>query len=197
MDENTLPQAEAPLYSAPKLTTASARFGGFALSHLTFSVLLAVFSPFFLGALEALWPASEWLLPLIPILMMGMYFPMGVFASYLGEWTQPQTTRERFLAVAQPTAVAWAWVAVVLLSVNAEWNGSGDIVLAVVFTSFFLAAPSSIFVLCAIPFLSYKSTWWDLGAVGLLAGILPPLLFAWGSFSQSTRMEKKKRAAEG
>ncbi len=62
--------------------------------------------------------------------------------------------------------------------------------------SLFLAAPSSGFVLVALPLWGSLSrvedAALDLALIGMIAGILPPLLFAWGSFLQAVWMEKRR-----
>lgn len=174
----------------PAHTTQQERFGGFALAHLGLSCLS--FPLFWLGLFQMDLPGA--------VIFVGAsllaYFPLGVLAAWMGSWTIPLTGRERWQAVAYPTAVAWVWVGFVLLSLA---TAAGELLILAFFVSLMLAAPSSALVLLTMPLWGSGSSWGGLVPVGLLAGVLPPLLFAWGSFCQAEwaqmRTIKKRRAA--
>ena len=200
MNENALPSGESRQPGVPKPTSAATRFGGFAICHLCASLLV---TPCIILCILLVWDVHEWsVVPavvLVLFLMMGMYFPLGMLTAWIDNWTVPKTDRDRFLAVAQPTAVAWIWVVIVLGCIQLEGEGTGELVLAVALISCGCAAPSSIFVLCSMGLLmphSHEGMLCALMLTGVLAGILPPLLFAWGSFWQAARAEQKRAKRE-
>lgn len=117
------------------------------------------------------------------------YFPLGMATAWLNNWTVPLTDRERWQAVIYPTAVAWAWVGVVVLSLSAA---NGPLLVMAFYASVLLAAPSSGLVLMAMPLWGAYGTLEALILTGLLAGILPPLLFTWGSFWASALMKRRR-----
>lgn len=162
----------------PAHTTQQERFGGFALAHfgLSGAMWLGIFC--IDRGLFAF---------VVPSLLA--YFPLGVFAAWLGRWTAPFTAGERWQAVAYPTAVAWAWVGFVVL---AAYTTDETLLLLAFIFSITLAAPSSGFVLITMVLWEndYNSLE-GLALAGLLAGVLPPLLFAWGSFCQARWAEKR------
>lgn len=174
-------------------TALSERFGGFANGHfsITFVVALFVYFGFFIcGAIvkDRLW--INVIMTIATILSIGVYFPAGVLAAKGGEWTVPKE-EDKILAVLQPAAAAWIWVLIVIFSVLTD----GLLALCVFFISMLFAAPSSILVLCFSGFWasgSYGEGTVKLFLIGLLAGFLPPLLFALGSFWQSARMERRR-----
>lgn len=167
-------------------TTVGQRFGGFAICHLTYSILLAVSFPVWIELC-----VSEVTLPLVGLCLMAAYFPLGYLTAYLEEWTVPQNSREKCMAVGYPVVVAWIWVTVVWITLFPE---SGDFLPVVVVISLFLAAPSSFFVLF---FGLAGNSVVDFALVGLVAGFLPPLFFACGSFWQASRREKKNAKQKG
>lgn len=173
-------------------TKVSQRFGGFAVCHMAYSVLSLV-PIFFFYMMEWETNFGELILWVVPLALMLFYFPLGVLVAWMSEWARPQATRERVLAIALPTLVAWIWVGVVLGSMAAE---AGDLLIAVYGVSVLFAAPSSLFVLIFTGWLPASSLWVALGTVGLLAGFLPPFLFALGSFWQAGRRESRQKEAE-
>ncbi len=172
-----------------KPITIAQRFGGFAATHIAYS-LLCLLSLYLAGSgiglvgLGLIW----WMLPLT---LVALYFPLGMLIAQLTKWTPPGTGRERRLAILLPTLVAWTWVCVVLVMVVGEWEEPFMAILAI---SFFFAAPSSILVTILIGPLSQISDnlILSLGLSGLISGLLPPLLFALGSFWQAGRRKKKE-----
>ena len=172
----------------PAHTTQQERFGGFALAHfglsgLGCSVWLGMF-----------WMDLDVAVPLVITALLA-YFPLGMFAAWLGRWTAPFTAEEQWRAIAYPTAVAWAWVGFVVIA----WGTANEALLLLAFiVSISLAFPSSGLVLVCAPLWENDGVL-GLALVGLLAGVLPPLLFAWGSFCQARwaqkRAAKKSRMA--
>ena len=166
-------------------TTQLQRFSGFALCHICYSPVSLIFAHLFYtvaGELGAVMTA------MLPIALIALYFPLGMLTARLSGWTRPQTRREKVWVIALPTLMAWLWVAVVLLSIG---GAPEELFLWVFGISLLLAAPSSLFVMTLIAF-------WDwamlpatgdpfviLGSFGIVAGILPTLLFALGSFYQA------------
>lgn len=175
----------------PAHTTQQERFGGFALAHLSLSVLSLALWMLILSV-ELPWGVNM----TFSIITLLIYFPLGMFAAWMEGWTVPFTAGERWQAVLYPTAVAWAWVGVVI---SALLSGNGPFFLLVFPTSMLFAAPSSVFILVTLPLWDRGELWGGLALVGLLAGVLPPLLFAWGSFCQARWAEKwalkKRRSA--
>ena len=168
----------------PAHTTQQERFGGFALAHF--------------GLSGAMWLGSfciSWGLMAFVVASLLAYFPLGIFAAWLGGWTVPITLRERWQAVVYPTAAAWAWVGFVVIA----WGTADEALLLLAFiVSITLAFPSSGLVLVCAPLWEHDGVL-GLALIGLVAGVIPPLLFAWGSFCQAEwaqmRTIKKRRAA--
>ncbi len=162
-------------------TTLGARFLEFTVSHIVLSMAGAVLAVGVLGRF------SSGLLPfLAESLLILAYFPLGAYAAAEGHWTCP-TDWEKLLAVLQPALVAWAWAGLVIFSL---WGDVEILLLPAFFISVILASPSSGFVILCVLCLPYGEnlSWWC--SVAFLAGLLPPLLFALGSFWQSGRMER-------
>ena len=181
-----------PLSGAPGdfYTPQKERFLGFAMGHFTLS-LLTILLLWCGGAFLGRSTFTEWANLVGPLLPVAAYFPGGYLVSALCGWSPPETGEAALLAVMLPTAGAWLWVAVILISIG------GDLLFALVFgISIFLAAPSSLFVLGML----FSCDWLlfadnglvALGLCGLLSGLLPPLLFALGSFWQAGRRKKKE-----
>lgn len=182
------------------------RFCGFATYHFGVSALIScvMLSGFFviLPPILDVVAGSRAGSLLTALSMLLIYIPLGMAAAGNREWIMPQTTKEKVLAVTQPTAVAWLWVGLVLLLMTLDGDAALNGLFIVFILSVLLAAPSSLFVLVSIE-------WWGYGTrleripalalIGAMAGFLPPLFFAWGSFWQSARMERKrmKKAADG
>lgn len=162
-----------------KETTLAARFGGFAFGHLSISILLTFFGGPLLMTLRM---DGSWLY-LAPILLMGIYFPIGALVAWMEGWTPPGTDRERALAVLQPAVVAWLWVGVVFFCITAE---AGELFMSVVMISFIFASPSSVFSILSAAIIP-AGGWGGLLIGGVVSGFFPPLLFALGSFWQSER----------
>lgn len=172
-----------------KPTTLGARFSGFAAGHFCLSLCGAAVA--YLAA--RLLINSTALCAVGAAVLMLAYFPAGAMVASENHWTRPENEKEQFLAVLQPALVAWAWAAVVLVTLLR--GGLPDWMWVVVPVTLILAFPSSAFViLCAVlgsnvDLYPNLYLWW--GRVAFLAGLLPPLLFALGSFWQSGREEKE------
>ena len=174
----------------PAHTTQQERFGSFALAHFGLSCLGFFLIWLGLPVLDLALGSSELtfgvLIALVGAALLA-YFPLGMFAAWLGRWTAPFTAGERWKAVAYPTAVAWAWVGFVVTA----WGTADDALLLLAFTvSITLALPSSGLVLMCAPLWEHDGVL-GLALIGLMAGIIPPLLFAWGSFCQARWAEKR------
>lgn len=179
-------------------TTLSERFGGFAVYHFILVLLvdglfwaMAVFGEPFAAVLYEIEDIFPWLLAAFA---MGIYFPAGMIAAKRRGWTCPKDSNELCLAILQPAAVAWGWAALVIFGACVPYM---SFLLLVMFpVSMFLASPSSIFVLCFFDFWLTAGSSLDVAMrltfIGLLAGFLPPLLFALGSFWQPARMERRQ-----
>lgn len=199
MSENILTLQEPVQPPERKATTLDARFNGFAAAHLSLSalVLLAIMVLPRLTTMTtktALWNWFEEGVPLVVALLMGIYFPLGMLVARVKKWTAPQTRRERVLAVLRPAAVAWVWALVVLVTVWLNVLGvvemRPELFMALLTLSFLFASPSSYVML-----FSFAVDWPSsvagkvifLNLQGFLVGLLPPLLFALGSFWQAKR----------
>ena len=194
MNEKTAtPPSGAPMGS---YTPQRERFLGFTLGHFALS-LLTVLLLWLGSALHRGKAFAQWVNAAIPLLATAAYLPVGYGISALRRWTPSNTKREKLLSIALPTAVAWGWVAVVLITMTARIEA----LVSIVFTlSLFLAAPSSLLVvgmLLSCDWLLFADNGLAaLGLCGLIAGFLPPLLFALGSFWQAERRKKKKKEEE-
>ena len=71
-----------------------------------------------------------------------------------------------------------------------------DLCMVVFAGSFLFALPSSLFVVTLFVLLPSASFTMGIGVWGLVAGFLPPLLFALGSFVQSEKREKGREWLE-
>ncbi len=164
--------------NTPSATTTKERFKGFARYHFTYSFLFLVF--FTLVLVVATLPSLPVeLLAVLCVISMLLYFPLGMLAAKRRGWTVP-TLQGACLAILQPCGVSVLWVLLFPLI-----DGAFQIyaILSVLF-----AAPSSsffIFLLASKPS-DLLSTMYLFGAA-LLAAVLPPLLFALGSFCQAKR----------
>lgn len=178
MDEKENPVVEMSEPVTPPATTAKARFKGFARYHFTYSFLFLVF--FALVLVVATLPSLPVELLAVPcVISMLLYFPLGMLAAKRRSWTVP-TLRGACLAILQPCGISVLWVLLFPLI-----DGAFQIY---AFLSVLFAAPSSsffIFLLVSKPS-DLLSTMYLFGAA-LLAAVLPPLLFALGSFFQAKR----------
>lgn len=182
-------------------TTLSERFNGFAVYHFILALLMdglfwlmAIFGEPFAAVLYEIEDISPWLLAAFA---MGIYLPAGMIAAKRRGWTCPRDGREICLAILQPAAVAWGWAALVIFEICV--SNTGFLFLVLFPVSMFLATPSSIFVLCFFDFWMTAGSSLDVAMrlifIGFLAGFLPPLLFALGSFWQSARIEWRRTEA--
>lgn len=173
-----------------KETTVFQRVKGFAACHILFSLtsLMCVLYPLLPNG-------SEVGFFILVISMMLIYFPLGVLKAWLSNWTEPQTQQKKALAVLLPAIVAWVWVGIVLVTIMGEMEELFMVVFAI---SFLFAVPSSLFVVMLFIFLPHATLTTGLGFCGLMAGFLPPLLFALGSFWQAKRQAAgKERVLDG
>lgn len=183
MDENgtLLAEVSEPV-ALPPATTTKERFKGFALYHVVYSFLFlicfALVFPFFTTGIFTISSSLFYsVMPLFGILSMALYFPLGMRKAKQGHWTVP-SGKELCLAVLLPCLISVSWVFLFPLS--------NELFLFYFLISAIFAAPSSLFVIVAIV-LSLTS---DLSVcifAGLFAAVLPPLLFALGSFWQAKR----------
>lgn len=161
------------------------RLGGFAAGHFGLSLLccIAVMSS---GLLEGLTSGEAMAAALV---MMALYFPVGMFLGAVAPWARVSAPRELGLALVTQAGIAWAWAGLVLIAVFVPWALARLVWL--VFPTFTLAAPSSCFVLCAVSLLGSAGGFTEIGAfpvwlaAALLAGLLPPLLYNLGNFCVS------------
>lgn len=183
MDESETPVVEVSEPAAPPpVTTLKERFKGFALYHILYSLAFCAFCTLISPLLAAcLLSAGAYLLysivPLLCIVGMALYFPLGMRKAKRGRWSVP-TGKELCLAALLPCLISVPWVLMLPLLL--------EVLQLYLLISAVLAAPSSLFVLffsLTVNPTSYLV--FDLFA--LFAAVLPPLLFALGSFCQAKR----------
>lgn len=187
-DERSIERAGVPS-GTPGRTTWKQRFCGFAYCHFAYSLfsLLFVLVWIVVGRvtenLENGYFILDGLMWVEGILSMVLYFPLGMLETKWEKWTAP-TGKEVLLAVILPCLVSIPWAGTVLIGMGVEaW---GILALCLGPISFMLAGPSSYFV----AFFSTRlpgSGFENVVIAGLLAAVLPPLLFAFGSWWQAKR----------
>lgn len=194
MDENETPVAEVSEPAAPPATTLKERFKGFALYYILYSFIFSfLFVLVFIASmLYAMSPASniEW--PDIPVLLIPLVifggisilplFPLGMLKAKRGHWTVP-TRKESILAVVWPSVVFGIWLAILMLPI---WASS--IYTFLLYISALCAAPFIYFGFsCCVVVRILQVEWLAFILAPLLSIVLPPLLFALGSFCQAKR----------
>ncbi len=163
----------------------ASRLKGFAAAHFALSVLCytAVTSSgelFYMGPIMVM---------VVGVIFMVLYFPAGMLMGTVAPRARVSTLRELGVAVATQAGIAWVWAGLVLGAVY-EPEPSGPL-LCLILPTLVLAAPSSLFVPCAIWFLAEvfqvpaRFPVWL--AAALLAGLLPPLLYNLGNFCVGRR----------
>lgn len=161
-------------------TSQSTRFRGFAVSHFVLSIF-CLGGYWVLLHTEAVESIPLWWL--ICCISMAAYFCAGLMTARAEGWSPPESREEKALAIFYATAVAWIWAAFVLFSL---FDFLPALVLVAVYGSFILATPSSLMVLLMVETLAETAlgewTMVCLVLAGLAAGIVPPTLFALGSF---------------
>ncbi|WP_294548190.1 hypothetical protein [uncultured Pseudoflavonifractor sp.] len=187
-------------------TTLQGRLLGFACGQLALSLPVGL-------VLAVAWIALLFLLFLLeenrvvqllwyglPPLLMACYFPAGAVAARVRGWRETPERRVLVLSVLLPALAAWAWAAAGLClfwtmedgNVYQAWMFFGAI-----YASFLLGAPSvllaaslwtgGIQVLEGLGLLRPGSAWGVLVVGVLAAGLLPSLLFTFGSLRQARR----------
>lgn len=182
--------------STLKHTTTAARFGWFALSHFLISITTC--AVFFFGAapLSLLW-SYDWSTALVPavwtgmtVLALGSYFAVGAYIASTRRWSRPSCARERILAVLLPTLVAWCWEGIAIAGMSGDAAAPLSALAGfLLYAALSLATPSVVFIFFSFSCL-HVGPWlddWRFWVTAALAGLLPPLLFAAGSFWQSRR----------
>ncbi len=162
----------------------ASRLGGFAAAHFGLSLLcwiVMMSSGLFwhLTSLEENMAAS--------LVFMVLYFPAGTLMSAVAPWARVSTLRELGRAVVTQAGIAWVWGWMVLMAIFVP--GTLALLVWLVFPTFILAAPSSLFVLSTVgafagDLLEPDSFLIWLAAM-LAAGLLPPLLYNLGNFCVS------------
>ena len=156
----------------------------------TASALLAGMTTLALGAyfLAGAYTASA-LLAGMTTLALGAYFLAGAYTASARRWTAPAKDAERFLAILLPTLVAWAWEGAAIAGMAGDFPLLQALAGMLLYSALFLASPSVLFLFFCIGVL-HVGMWLDdpgFWMMAALAGALPPLLFALGSFWQAGR----------
>lgn len=157
------------------------RLGAFILGHILCSVLYFFFS--LLNFRQAEPVSSAIAVVQIYLLPAALYLLVGCLFSLLRHWPRPGR-KIAILSVFLPTLLAWGWVAAGVgiglfgsLAGIPELDHAGTWML---FSTLYWAPASALFV-----FLSLLSSLGGLPRLWLvcipLSGLLPPLLFYWGS----------------
>ncbi len=187
-----------------KHTTIAARFGWFALGHVLISITTCAVCFFGAAPLSLLW-TFDWSACLVPVvwtgvtvLALGSYFAAGAYIAAAHGWSRPSCAREYILAVLLPALVAWCWEGAAIAGMSGQsFSALSALAGFLLYAALFLATPSVIFIFFSFAYLN-TGLWlddWGFWATAILAGFLPPLLFAAGSFWQSGR-KKSAAAAE-
>jgi len=171
----------------PARTTQAARFGWFAAGHFVWSLCVCAVSWVLMAVLAG---SGVPALPIwggLTVFAVGGYFPAGVWVAARRRWTRPASRREAVLAVLLPVLVAWAWEGVGLAGM---FFGDDLPTLAflsgmLLYAACFLATPSVIFIFFYFLVFPVWRDDWGFWVMVALAGLLPPLLFAAGSFWQA------------
>lgn len=176
-------------------TTLAARFGWFALGHFLISIVLTALFVCVIGPLAAVvmdgapeWTASA-LLAGMTTLALGAYFLAEAYTASARRWTAPAKDAERFLAILLPTLVAWAWEGAAIAGMAGDFPLLQALAGMLLYSALFLASPSVLFLFFCMGVL-HVGMWLDdpgFWMMAALAGALPPLLFALGSFWQAGR----------
>ena len=177
-----------------KPTSLAARFGWFALGHFLISITLCALFVCVLGPVAAVVIAPEWaaaaLLAGMTTLALGAYFIAGAYTAHSRRWTAPAGGRERALAVLLPALAAWAWEGTAIAGMASDGSpGLQALAGFLLYAALFLAAPSVLFLFFCVGILNV-GLWLDepgFWVMAFLAGFLPPLLFALGSFWRAGR----------
>ena len=171
-------------------TSTAARFGWFAAGHFLLSI--CVCSAAWLLLLVTAQLSETWgkvLLGAAAVLAVGAYFPVGAFTAARRRWTLPAARWDAALSVLLPTLVAWTWEGIVIFSIlHADASFWASLAITLVYLALFLATPSVIFVFFC--FIGLDLGWqgnFSFWVIAVLAVLLPPLLFAAGSFWQAGR----------
>lgn len=175
----------------PKLT---ARFGWFFAGHLPVSVLsLGTVILTYLGFAHKteVFPTVMWLLL---VGMLALYIPAGALVARARGWKAPDA-REGLLAVVLPAAVAWVWALGGWLLMVC---GRSDVGMWMLLSTAFFATPSFLLMLLVLPGAAGHYAWAPVlwyGAM-FLAGLLPPLLFFWGTLLPKRRLTSGENVIE-
>lgn len=157
-----------------KIPTVGERFAGFALGHFALCLisLAAICLYFMVARLD-----SEWLVYVLPPLLMLAYFPAGYWVAKTKGWAR-SGWKTGALAVLLPALIAWAWEGLVLCGA-----------LSLLWVAVVLAGPSlcnaflGMILLAELPPAVFMgaSGLWVFGLLVFLLGFLPPLLFHIGA----------------
>ena len=179
-----------------KPTSLAARFGWFALGHFLISIILCALFVCIVGPVAAVMldEHSGWAAPALlggmTALALGAYFIAGACTASSRRWTAPSGGMERLLAVLLPALAAWAWEGTAIAGMASDGSpGLQALAGFLLYTALFLAAPSVLFIFFCVGVLNV-GLWLDepgFWVMAFLAGFLPPLLFALGSFWRAGR----------
>lgn len=180
----------------PKLDKArrEMRLAAFAKSHFVisgigFAVVVVMFA--LTTVLPPFWDFSVFVAA--EIVLLAVYAVAGFWHAQKNRW-KFSCFREGLWAFLDPALIAWAWAALVLLSLGLNvW----PLLTGMFFASAFLASPSFLMVLLTLTggFLDSRGYAFYLWA--FLAGGIPPLLFLLGSLWGSRKRFKTDEAEQG
>ena len=171
-----------------------ARLAGFAKSHFIisgagFCVMLPVYA--ILSCIDQRQYTSLQIVATVFLLLA--YIPAGVWCAGKKQWGAFGSWKEGLWAFLDPALIAWGWAALVVLSLLLDvW----PLLLFLFCASLFLAAPSSLLVLLAMPVSFFGLGWFGFCLLALLAGGIPPLLFFLGSLLGGRRIVTDEPPAE-
>lgn len=173
----------------PKRTTQAARFGWFAAGHFLWSLCVCSVAWLLLAALAGcdVFPLALW--SGLTVFVIGAYFPIGAWVAARRRWNRPASRRESVLAVLLPTLAAWTWEGVAIAGMFYGEAFPALVFLSgmLLYASLALATPSVIFIFFCFTCFNVWGNDWEFWLMAALAGLLPPLLFAAGSFWRAGR----------
>lgn len=175
-------------------TSIPARFGWFAAGHLIVSLITCGVMFCIAFPLSALAEGVPSWLPLTimtgsTVFAIGGYFIAGAYTAKARRWTPPSSKEDAVLAVLLPALVAWTWEGVAIAGMAGETAFLQALAAFLLYIALFLAAPSVLFIFFCATILGAGMFFDDMSfwVMVVLAGFLPPLLFALGSFWQASR----------
>ena len=169
----------------PKETTQKARFAGFAVSHFVISFVGFAAGLILTPSLET--PPS-FLFTVVAVVLFALYAIAGQGLARTKQWSFPRRFRDGAKAFLFPALIAWAWGALVVVSLVI---GAWTLLMVEFFASAIFAFPSFymvyLFLGTAPGTELFGMEFLGICLCAFLAGGIPPLLFLLGSLLGSRK----------